>query len=340
VQPVLAPPPPAKVEPGPVPTFSVIIAAYQVADRVGEAVESALQQTVRPHEVIVCDDGSSDDIEGALEPYRDQIIFLREDHRGPGAAKDAAARAASGDFVAILDADDAYRPERLEAVGKLASARPDLDILTTDADVELDGRVIRRFYDVFSFDVADQRKAILRQNFIFAHAAVRRERLIEVGGFDESLPAAVDWDCWLRLIFSGSAAGLLTRPLVRYRVRESALSANPPVALNGAVQVLEKAARSLEMSPAERAVLTATLAERRRDASLQEAHDALREGAPDARRRALAIATERGYSLPTRAKAVLAAAAPAAGRRLLVARDRRSWVGATGVQVSRRNGQA
>jgi cellulose synthase/poly-beta-1,6-N-acetylglucosamine synthase-like glycosyltransferase len=74
---LLAPPAVTSGRTGSPPTFSVIIAAYEVAPIVHAAVESALQQTLRPKEVIVCDDGSSDDLEAALEPFRDRIVLLR-----------------------------------------------------------------------------------------------------------------------------------------------------------------------------------------------------------------------------------------------------------------------
>ena len=111
-------------------------------------------------------------------------------------------------------------PERLEAQAELASARPDLDILTSDAYLEVGGRDRRTCYgDDWSFDVKDQRAAILERNFIFGLAAVRRRRLLAVGGFDETLPTATDWDCWIRLILSGSAAGLVAEPLPDTRSR-------------------------------------------------------------------------------------------------------------------------
>ena len=173
----VAPEPDGPLAGGPVPTFSVIIAAYQAADVIGDAIESALEQTEPPLEVIVCDDGSTDDIERALRSYRDRIVLLRKENGGEASAKNAASRAASGDFVVILDADDVFLPERLEALGELARARPDLDILTTDATLEVDGRVVRRCYtDAFRFEVADQRRGILEQNFVFGLAAARRER--------------------------------------------------------------------------------------------------------------------------------------------------------------------
>src|SRR5215212_948346 len=98
------------------PSFSVIIAAHQAAPFIADALASVARQTLPPLETIVCDDGSTDDLAGALAPYAETVVLIRQPHRGVGAAKDTAARAASGDFVAVLDADDIFLPRRLEAL--------------------------------------------------------------------------------------------------------------------------------------------------------------------------------------------------------------------------------
>ncbi len=315
----------------------MLIAAYQAADLVAEAVSSALAQTVPPHEVIVCDDGSTDDIEGALEPYMERIVLLRRDHRGEAATKNAAARAASGEFVAFLDADDMYMPERIEAMGELAALRPDLDILTTDSLLELDGQVVRRYYDEsFTFEVDDQRTAILERCFIAGALAVRRERLLEVGGFDKSVYTN-DWDCWIRLVFSGSRAGLVDEPLLLYRLHEGAQSSHPARMARGQAETLAAAARTIELTHSERMVLARSLSRRQRAAEVEEARLALLEGAPDGRRRSLAVAARSENKINTRMKAVAGAVAPGLTRRLLLSRARRRWVAAGGVEVSRKS---
>jgi glycosyltransferase involved in cell wall biosynthesis len=305
-----------------------VIAAYQACGFVGRAVTSALAQTLPPVEVIVCDDGSTDDIEGALEPYLDRIVFLRLEHRGEAAAKNAGIRAASGDFVSILDADNAYEPERNEALAELAIARPDLDVLTTDCYLEVDGRVIKRGAENWPFQATDQRRGLLRRSFIFPDSAIRRTRLLEVGGYHD-MPRTVDWDLMLRLVFSGSRAGLVDRPLVRYGLREDSEShADAVLQKRAEVNTLEKAARTLDLTEDEREVLARSLEKRRRDARLEEVRAAVRERAPEARRKALGIATARGYGLPTRVKTVISAAAPGAARRRLLAREQRQWFAA------------
>ena len=97
----LAPPPERLFVPVAPPRFSIIIPAYQAASFVSEAVESALAQTVAPYEVIVCDDGSTDDLGRALAVYSGRITLLRKEHGGAASARNAAARSASSDFVAL-----------------------------------------------------------------------------------------------------------------------------------------------------------------------------------------------------------------------------------------------
>ncbi len=297
-----------------VPSFSIVIPAYQVAPFVGEAVASALAQTIRPHEVVVCDDGSTDDIDAALAPYRDRILLVRQENRGLPAAKNAAVRVASGDFVAILDGDDAYLPERLEALGQLAAARPDLDILASDVFVETGGEVVGRFYDPAPFVVDNQRLALLRRNFICSGSAVRRERLLAVGGFDESLDCADDWDCWLRLVLAGSMIGCVDEPLARYRLRAGAMTETRSRDFAGRLQVLERVFEWSGLSSEEREVARSTARELRPRLQVARAKEAIAAGAPDARRLSFGVARSTEVAPVTRVRSAIAAVAPSLAR--------------------------
>jgi GT2 family glycosyltransferase len=322
VRPFLAPPAPPGTKASGIPTFSVIIPAYQAADVVAQAVESALDQTTPAHEVIVCDDGSTDDIEGALAPYQEHVLLLRKENGGGASALNRAGRAATGEFVSLLDADDAYEPERLEAVGELAAARPDLGIVMTDSYLEVDGRIVGRFSEETSFAAEGQRAAILDRCFI-AWPAVRRDHLLAIGGFDESLRIAYDWDCWIRLLFEGVRAGLVDEPLHRYRISGESLSGDRPAALHERVVVLEKVAHDA-LSERERVALRGSLAGKRRRAALADAQAALSAGAPDARRRALTVALGRGHRMATRLNGILAVLAPRLAARRLEEQEART----------------
>jgi glycosyltransferase involved in cell wall biosynthesis len=326
----------AGIKPGPTPTFSVIVAAYNVADVIGEALESVQTQTIAPLEVIVCDDGSTDDLTRAVEPYRDAIVLLRRQNGGEAAAKNTAAAAATGDFVAILDADDVYFPNRLEALSALAQARPDLDILTTDGFLSVGDRIIRRNYDCsWRFETADQRRAILERNFIFGLAAVRRERLLQHGGFDEAIRWTTDWDLWLRLILAGARAGCVPDPLALYRLRETSLTAQRRDLLLGKLATLEKAQRNPNLRSDEPRVLERSLASYRRELALLDLREAVAARKTGTRRRALRVLRTPGYRFRTRLDVVAMVVAPAISGRILRRRAQRTWTGAGGVRVKR-----
>jgi len=313
--------PPAR---GLVPSFSVVIAAYEARHLVREAVESALRQNVAPHEVIVCDDGSTDGTADVVAEFGEDVVLLRRDHRGVAAAKNACLHAATGDFVVILDADNVLLPECLELMGEAAATRPDLDIVTTDAYLELDGRVYDRYYRKKArFVTADQRRGALHQHFVYGQAAVRRTQALAVGGYDERLARGVDTDLFLRLILSGSRAGLLAEPLSRYRLRQGSLSSSRATSMRAMIDILQRARAHPSLTPAEQAFLEADLAEKERLTVLVEAEDALRSRRRDARHRCWRVARSETYSPLTRAKATLAGAAPRAAAALLDRRERR-----------------
>src|SRR5271168_5507609 len=102
---------------------SAIIPVYNSAATIAEAVDSALAQTMRDLEVIVVDDGSLDDTATILGGYRDRVRLIAQENRGPAAARNAAVRVASGEYLAFLDADDRWMPTMVErCVAALESA--------------------------------------------------------------------------------------------------------------------------------------------------------------------------------------------------------------------------
>ncbi|HET8582983.1 MAG TPA: glycosyltransferase family A protein [Jatrophihabitans sp.] len=312
-----APDPVDAVEPGSRPSFSVIVAAWQAADVIGAALRSALDQSEPPLEIIVCDDGSTDDLDAALAPFGAAVRLLRVSHGGAAAASNVAAAAARGDFVAVLDADDTWHPRRLERLGDLAAARPDLDLLTTDAWFVVDGTRRGRFYESNVFAVDDQATEILRRTFFFAHVAIRRTRWVEAGGFAADLARGYDWDLQLRLLLSGSRAGCVLEPLADYTIHGSSLSADRYESMMARVELLDRASATQQLTAAQRAVLAGARTTYRRRALAARAEHALVAGAPGRRRACARLALAPGAGLRTRARAAAGAIAPGrAGRRL------------------------
>jgi Glycosyl transferase family 2 len=300
------------------PTFSVVIPAYQAAETIGEALRSVLGQSHPAHEVFVVDDGSTDDLAGAVRPFEGEVEVISKSNGGAASARNAGAEAAAGDFMAVLDADDCFHPRRIEVLVELASQRPDLDLVTTDARFVIAGEAVGSFLAENPFETEDQRTAILKSCFVGGWPAARVSRLREVGGFDESLPAGHDWDCWLRMILDGSRAGLVDRPYYDYVLHSGSVTSDRAGSFWDRVRLLQKAAANPSLKPAERPIVEQELRRRRTEAVQEETRGAL--AGSGSRRRLLRLAALPGVGLRARAFAALAVPAPALARRLSGAR--------------------
>jgi GT2 family glycosyltransferase len=201
-------------------------------------------------------------------------------------------------------------------------ARPDIDLLTTDAWLVRNGEAFRRCYvDGYGFELGDQRTAIIRDNFVYGMVAIRRDLVRALGGFDETLRHAEDWELIARAVLSGARVGLVPEPLVRYRIHEASKSASAVNRAKGAVGVLERILAGAPLRPAERRLAEQELRRRRGELALAEAKEALRTAGSEPRARSWRAATAPAVSLPTRAKAVATAIAPGLAARRHVARS-------------------
>lgn len=303
--------PPAVAAPVVEPTFSVLVPAYQCAGLIGSTLESILAQTLPAHEVIVCDDGSTDGTADVAESFAPRVIVLRNEHRGSSATRNACLARATGTHVVGVDADDLVLPGLLAAYRDALRLRPDLQIVTCDAYLETDGRIFDRYYRrTARFHVVDQRRAALHQHFIFSFAAVLRSTAVAIGGWDERLEGAMDTDFLLRLVLAGAAAGLVWEPLAVYRMRSGSLSSNRARSMREMVEIVEHALEREQLSPEERATVMADLEIKRRLTALAELDQALAGQGGDVRERSLAIATAPSSSAKRKALAYATAAFP------------------------------
>jgi glycosyltransferase involved in cell wall biosynthesis len=179
--------------------FSVVIPAYNCARWLGEAVESALGQGREGAEVIVVDDGSTDDTPSVLASFAGRARVLRQENAGVAAARNRGIEEAHGEWIAFLDADDRFRPGHLDRLDRAAREHSEAGLIYTDAMmVDEAGREIksRRSPD----PGPDPFTSLLLKNTVTTSAAaVRRECLDRVGMFYPGLKGPEDWDLWLRL---------------------------------------------------------------------------------------------------------------------------------------------
>ena len=200
------------------PRVSVIVPSYNAERFLRAALDSALAQEGIALEVLVADDGSTDGTAAILAGYGDRIRVLRQDHRGPAAARNAATREARGEYVALLDADDRFRPEKLARQAAVLDARPDVGLVYTGWDVvDADGQPLP--HQGWSRDEGDVLPRLLVGNLAHPVAVMlRRGPMLEVGGFDETLQVNEDWELFLRLALHGGRWACVDAPLCEYRV--------------------------------------------------------------------------------------------------------------------------
>ena len=208
------------------PTVSVIIPAYNCADLLAEAVESVRAQTYRDYEVIVVDDGSADETWSVAERLAadwPKLRAIRAEHRGLAAARNRAAAEMRGQWIALLDADDLWRPDKLQRCMDYLAENPELSIVYTPmAPIRLDGTAIDGHSKPCHAGWLTER--LFQSIFVHDPAAVLHQRVIETcGGFDESLPVCVGHEFWLR-VSTKFAFGLIDEPLALRRWSEASLT--------------------------------------------------------------------------------------------------------------------
>jgi glycosyltransferase involved in cell wall biosynthesis len=194
------------------PLVSVVMPAYNSVRYLAHAVESVRLQTLTSWQLIIVDDGSTDDTPRLLHDYQDdsRILCLRQDNAGPAAARNTALAIAAGRYVAFLDADDAWPPDYLESMTAALDASAECVMAYCGWQVtDEDGRLLPQVVHVHPGQVARLRQELTWRNQIMPSGVLARRQAVEAcGGFDTSLRGTEDWDLFVRLMAVGEFAGV------------------------------------------------------------------------------------------------------------------------------------
>jgi len=248
-----------------VPVVSVIIPAYNVAPFIGDTLQSVLAQTFSDFEVIIINDGSPDtvELEAALAPYLDRIVYLRQENQGAGAARNTGLRAARGEFVAFLDGDDEWLPAFLEKQLALIRSGPGYDLVYADA--RLFGEGPKAGGTVMQHEPSDGPvtfESLLAERCLVNTSTVlaRREPILEVGLFDVTLRNSQDFDLWVRLAKrDGARMNYQREVLARHRIWDGSLASDGIKSVEGELRVLAKVSQRTDLTPKERETLSRTV---------------------------------------------------------------------------------
>jgi len=266
------------------PLVSVIVPAFNVAPFIRETLDSVLAQSFADYEVIVINDGSPDteELEKVLKSYRDQIIYIKQENQGAGAARNAGLRVARGMYVAFLDGDDIWLPDFLAEQIALIKSASGFDLVYADAinfgDPVFTGRTSMET-NPSKGQVTFEKLLCGECNIITSAVVARREPIMRVGLFDVNFPNSQDFDLWLRL--ARDARARITyqhKILLRRRIYEGSLASDEVKSLDGELRVLQKMGSRSDLTREEREILEQTIALRKATMEVVKGKRRLAEG--------------------------------------------------------------
>lgn len=229
------------------PRIDVVIPTYNRARTLGRAIDSVLAQTLPVHQVIVIDDGSTDQTAALLATYivKDpRVLYIRGAHAGAPAARNLGITKATGELLAFQDSDDEWDPRLLETLFPLLSGPNHVAFCSIQLNWDESTNVIRP-----ARHLAHPVRALRRENVISTQAALIPRHLLEVTHFDLHLPRLQDWDLWLSLAARGVDFTHIAAPLVQVNVQPDSISRNTEAYYRALRIILRKHRYQLLCSP-------------------------------------------------------------------------------------------
>jgi glycosyltransferase involved in cell wall biosynthesis len=222
------------------PPVSVIVPTYNTLAYLPVAIESILNQTFADFEIILVNDGSTDGTEEWVKTLTDpRIRYVYQDNQGLSAARNTGIQLASGQYIALLDADDAWEPTKLAQQVAYLNTNPEVGMVHTwvsfmDGEGLSTGRIWKTSATGWALP-----QLLHRNDVAVLSVLVRRDCFEKIGDFDTSLRSLEDWEMWLRLAVL-YPIGIIQEPLAKYRQLPGSMSRNCEVMEASFKQVIEK----------------------------------------------------------------------------------------------------
>lgn len=233
------------------PKVSVIIPAYNIAKYISETLDSVINQTFNDYEIIVINDGSPDtlEFESVLKSYFEEIIYLKIENIGAGAARNAAIEHSRGELLAFLDGDDVWLPEFLESQVKFLESN-DFDLVYANADLFGDSALAGKTYMQTSPSIGEanfESLLDLRCSVITSGVVARKQSVLAAGLFEREKVRAHDFHLWLRMAKAGARLGYQKRVLLKYRIHIDSLSGDSIQQIQREIDVYARVKKMIEL---------------------------------------------------------------------------------------------
>lgn len=196
----------------PLAEIGVVIPVWNSADRIGRTLADVFAQTVPPSEVVIVDDGSTDDLETALRPYANRIKLIRQSNQGAAAARNVGAMLIHSPYIIFVDADISLHPKTFEKMARVLITHPEAAYAYSSFDFG------PKTFSLFDFDA----QRLRRVNYIHTTSLIRRSAAVP---FDPALTKFQDWDLWLTMLAQGKIGCWVPERLFSVRQEGGTMSA-------------------------------------------------------------------------------------------------------------------
>ena len=222
--------------------ISVIIPTYNNESYLRSAIQSVLCQTYTDYEIIVVDDGSTDNSREIVKTFGDKVGYLRQENQGLAGARNTGIQNARNSMICLLDADDQWSPSYLQKMVNLASEDPGAAIYYCCAQaVDKYGEKLPQVLGCPVKPPEEMLNVLLRANFLIPSTVMMNYSTIKQGDyFDKNFRRLQDWELWIRLLKQGYRFVGLPEVLVNYRIHEESLSKDPQGGQQAAMALVRK----------------------------------------------------------------------------------------------------